>query len=217
MAVTALEIKDRSLFAKGMAFGTVGPYEQLDGAVHFAFDPQDPSNANIADLKLAPRDANGVVLCSADFRILKPAAQQRGNHRLLLDVVNRGRPRALAYFNLAPDGPTPSAPSEPGDGFLMRQGYTLAWCAWQHDVPEVAGLMRMNVPDALENGRPISGKIAVTFQPATRIEVQGLSDRLHRPYAAKDLQEREAILTVGDHEDAPPQVVPRQQWSFARL
>jgi len=217
MAVTTLEIKARGPFAQGMAFGEVGPYQQLDGTVHFAVDPEYSSNTGITDLKLAPRDANGLVHCSADFRILKPATPQRGGYRLLLDVLNRGRQRALAYFNLAPDRPTPSAPLEPGDGFLMRQGYTVVWCGWQHDVPDVAGLMRINVPDALENGRPISGQIVVTFQPNTSIQVQGLSDRLHRAYPAKDLNDREAVLMVRDHEDSPPQIVPRQQWSFARL
>jgi len=40
---------------------------------------------------------------------------------------------------------------------------------------------------------------------------------MHRPHPAKDLNEREAVLTVQEHEDAPPQTIPRQQWSFARL
>jgi hypothetical protein len=39
MAVTTLEIKTRSPFAQGTVFGDVGPYEQLDGTVHFAVDP----------------------------------------------------------------------------------------------------------------------------------------------------------------------------------
>src|SRR4249919_2628701 len=47
MAVTALEIKTCSPFAQGTAFGDVGPYEQLDGTVHFAVDPDHPSNAGI--------------------------------------------------------------------------------------------------------------------------------------------------------------------------
>src|SRR5207249_6524705 len=36
MAVTALEIKTCSPFAQGKTFGDVGPYQQLDGTVHFA-------------------------------------------------------------------------------------------------------------------------------------------------------------------------------------
>jgi len=78
MAVTALEIKTCSPFAQGTAFGDVGPYEQLDGTVHFAVDPDHPSNARITDLQLAPRDAPGLVRCTADVRILKPAALQHG-------------------------------------------------------------------------------------------------------------------------------------------
>jgi hypothetical protein len=212
MAVTALEIKTCSPFAQGETFGDVGPYQQLDGTVYFAVDPDHPSNAGITDLKLAPRDAQGLVHCSADVRLLTPVAPQHGNHRLLLDIVNRGNPTVLTNFNSA------VGRLEPGNGFLMRQGYTVVWCGWQDDVPEVAGLVRIHVPEAVDTGgQPLSGKIAVTFQPETHIQVQLLSDRMHRPHPTKDLHDREATLTVQDHEDAPPHTIPRQQWAFARL
>jgi hypothetical protein len=212
MAVTALEIKTRSAFAEGTAFGDIGPYEELDGTVHFAVDPNHPRNAGITDLKLAPRDAQGLVHSSADFRMLQPVAFQRGNRRLLLDIVNRGNPTVLTNFNSA------VGRQEPGNGFLMRQGYTVLWVGWQDDVPATPGLIRIHVPEAVDTGgQPISGKIAVTFQPDAHVRVQLLSDRLHRPHPAKDLNDRDATLTVQDHEDAPPQTIPRQQWSFARL
>ena len=70
MAVTALELKTRSPFAQGIAFGDAGPYQQLEGSIHFAVDPDHPRNASITDLKLASRDAQGLVHCSADFRML---------------------------------------------------------------------------------------------------------------------------------------------------
>jgi hypothetical protein len=212
MAVTALEIKTCSPFAQGTAFGDVGPYQQLEGTVHFAVDPNHPRNAGITDLTLAPRDAQGRVRCSADFRMLQPVAPRRGNRRLLLDIVNRGNPTVLTNFNSA------VGRLEPGNGFLMRQGYTVVWCGWQDDVPATPGLIRINVPEAVDaGGQPISGKIAVTFQPDAHVQVQLLSDRLHRPHPAKDLNDRDATLTVQDHEDAPPHTIPRQQWSFARL
>ncbi len=212
MAVTALEIRTCNPFARGIAFGDVGPYEQLDGTVHFAVDADHPRNAEITDLKLAPRDAQGLVRCSADFRMLQPVAPQHGNQRLLLDIVNRGNPTALTNFNSA------AGRLEAGNGFLMRQGYTVVWCGWQDDVPEAPGLIRINVPEALDAGdKPLSGKIAVTFQPGAHVQVQLLSDRLHRPHPAKDLNDRDATLTVQDHEDARPQTIPRRQWSFARL
>lgn len=212
MAVTALEIKTCSPFASGTVFGAVGAYEQLDGIVHFAVDPSHANNAGITDLRRAPRDAAGLVRYTADFRLLKPVALPRGNQRLLLDIVNRGNPTVLTNLNSA------SGRMEPGNGFLMRQGYTIVWCGWQDDVPEPPGLIRVQVPEAVDAaGKPLVGKIVVTFQPETPMQVQLLSDRLHRPHPAQDPYERDAILTVQEHEDAPARTIPRQQWSFARL
>jgi hypothetical protein len=137
---------------------------------------------------------------------------QRGNQRLLLDIVNRGTPTVLTNLNGA------VGYQDPGNGFLMRQGYTVVWCGWQDDVPATPGLLRIQVPEVLDAaGQPITGKIAVTFQPDTPLQVHLLSDRLHRPHPAKDLHDPEVVLTAQDHEDAPPQTIPRQRWSFARL
>ncbi len=125
---------------------------------------------------------------------------------------------ALRFFNRAPPITVPSAPLDPGDGFLMRHGYTVVWCGWQHDVPSVSGLTGIKVPDAVgPDGGLISGKLMVTFQPNASSQVQMLSDRLHRPYSTRDINDQRATLTVRDNEDAPPQVVPRHRWSFARL
>ena len=118
----------------------------------------------ITDLKLAPRDANGRVQFSADWRLLRPVEPQRGNHRLLFDILNRGRGPVLRNINSAPDV-LPTEPLDPGNGFLMRQGYTVAWCGWQHDVPDAPGLMRIRAPEAVTPEGPISGKIVVTFVP----------------------------------------------------
>ena len=212
MAVTALEIKTCSPFAQGKTFGDIGPYQQLEGTVHFVVDPNHPSNAGITDLQLAPREAQGLVHCSADVRLLTPAAPQYGNHRLLLDIVNRGNPTVLTNFNSA------VGRLDPGNGFLMHQGYTVVWGGWQDDVPAVPGLIRIHVPAAVDaGGQPLSGQIAVTFQPEAHIQVQLLADRMHRPHPVKDLHDHEATLTVQDHEDAPAHTIPRQQWSFARL
>ena len=61
MAVTGFEIRSRSPLAGGVAFGEVGPYEHLEGIVHFGTDPNHPRNRGITDLSLAPRDADGMV------------------------------------------------------------------------------------------------------------------------------------------------------------
>ena len=216
MPVTKIEVKSRVPFAQGQEFGHVGSYEQLDGTVNFAVDPDHPANETVADLKLAPRDEQGQVTFSSDFRILRPTNPERGNRRLLLDVLNRGKALALRNINSAPEV-APDAPPDPGNGFLMREGYTVVWCGWQHDVPDSPGLLRINAPEARENGEPISGTIVVTVQPHLPGQVQYLSDRAHRPYASNHLEDWNAVMTVQDHEDAPEQVIPRQEWAFARL
>jgi len=216
MAVTKLLITSRRPFAQEKAFGQVGPYEQLDGTVSFAVDPTHPANQLITDLKLAPRDVSGRVHFSADWRLLRPVEPQRGNHRLLFDILNRGRGLGLRNLNSAQDV-APTELLDPGNGFLMRQGYTVAWCGWQHDVFDVPGLMRLRAPEAVTPDGPISGKVMVTFQPTTSTCVQFLADRLHRPYPASNLEDRDAMLTEQDHEDAPERLIPREQWSFARL
>ena len=217
MALTRLEIETRQPFAGGQTFGNVGRYERIDGVAHFAVDPEHGDNTVIADVGLAPRNGDGLVEFSADFRIVKPVDNDHGNGRLLLDVVNRGKELALKNINSAPDGP-PHADPHPGNGFLMRQGYSLVWCGWQHDVPDAPGLFRCNVPNAQNaDGSPVSGRIVVSFQPTAATDTQFLSDREHRPYPTNHLESWESVLTVQDYEDGPETVIPREGWAFARL
>ena len=165
MAVTAPEINIRQPLARGREFGSVGHYVQLDGTAHFAVDPAHPLNNCISDIQFAPRDGDGRVHFSADIRILSPEDPRRGNHRLLFDVPNRGNRLALAAFNRVPRPINPSAPTDAGDGFLMRHGYTVVWCGWQRDVPALDGLMRIAVPEVRQGGDPVSGRLLVSFQP----------------------------------------------------
>ena len=217
MAVKAIEVKSRSPWFGGQPFGEVGPYEELEGTVHFAVDPDHPRNQIITDLEFAPRDSDGLVGFSADFFIARPQDPRRGNHRVLFEVVTRGKRRPVRLFNSVEESSDPSAMLDPGNGFVMRHGYTLVWCGWQADLPPAEGLMRMRVPDTVSPQGPPSGKIIVTFQLNARAQVQALSDALHRPYATIDVNDLEATLIVRDNEDGPDQVVPRGQWSFAKL
>jgi hypothetical protein len=51
---------------------------------------------------------------------------------------------------------TPNLPREEhlGNGFLLRQGYTLAWCVWQWDVMRVEGMLGTGVPQATAGAMP---------------------------------------------------------------
>ena len=209
MAVTSIEIKERGPYAEGMSYGDVGVFEQLDGIVHFAVDPSDPANSLITDVGLAPKNAAGLVEFSADFRIVRPVDPDKGSHKLFFDVVNRGNPASLYMINGAPSNDRTS----PGDGFLMRRGYTQVWCGWQHDVPREPGFLGVHVPTAART----EGRIAVTFQPNETTTTKMLSDMGHLPYPASDLVQSDAELTVHDYSGGPSTVIPRAEWSFGRL
>ena len=221
MAVSKFEIKSRILLADRKSFGETGSYEQLEGVVHFNFDPGNLRNKGITDIELAPRISNGMVRCSAGFLIFKPTDLERSNHRIFYDVVNRGGNQALRFFNRAPYISDPSEQLDLGDGFLMRQGYTVVLSGWQHDVPSVKGLLNIKVPNATTPEGSLSGKLMIIFQPDFPKKVQVLSKNYHHvkhnPYPTRDLNDPEATLYVRDNEDAPAHVIPRDQWSFAKL
>jgi hypothetical protein len=213
MAVTGFEISARSEYAGGQAFGKFGPYEHIQGRLHFAVDPALEANQVICDLGLAPRTAAGGVEFSADFQLLRPYASRAGG-RLLYDVVNRGN-KTVGRLNLA-QGAQDAALAQ-GDGFLMRQGFTLAWCGWQPDAPDQPGAMRAYLPEALDNGARITGGAFLQFQPAALVGEQMLSDAGHRPLPTADPLDPTALLTVRDYQDGPTSVVPRSAWRFGRL
>lgn len=123
---------------EGRAFGSTGRYERLAARATIALDPADPRNAIIADLALAPRNAAGRVEAVAEVVVLRPAEPLRGNGTLLVEAPNRGRELAGQLYN---DGPANGLAQgrDAGNGFLLRQGYTLAWIGWQADLPPGEG------------------------------------------------------------------------------
>ncbi len=218
MGVTRLEITQRSPLLGGQSFGSAGPYELLRGTVTCAVDPAHSRNRSIVDLDRAPRTAAGKVEWSADFCLLQPADPARGNRRLLFEVVNRGRVRAFFYMCRAVNGTGKLTSEEDiGDGFLLQQGYTLAWCGWQWDVVRSDELLGLQAPQAMQGDAPVSGKVLCQWWPNATTPVLLLADRVHHPYPAADVSDPDATLTVREDENSPRRTIPRPQWQFARL
>src|SRR3954469_12872152 len=115
-----VQVTDRKQFAGRETFGSTGSYERLTGTFHLRVDPTTVPVGSVADLELAPLGDDGLVPCTADFMILKPADMARWNHRLFFDYGNRGNKRALQFFNDAPASNDPMTPADAGNGFLMR-------------------------------------------------------------------------------------------------
>lgn len=212
-----LDIERQVGFAEGSSFGDAGPYERLTGSAFFELDPGDSANANVVDLPLAPRNANGAVEFRADVDILKPVDLARGNGSLLYDVNNRGNKTALRAFNDAPPDSDPLTLIAAGNGFLMRQGFTVVWSGWQGDLVAGDGLLTTDLPEALEDGQPVRGKVRQEFiaeqEGVLWMPLSGAPSI--RSYPALDLDTAHATMTLREHERDPRVSLPPDAWAFA--
>jgi hypothetical protein len=219
--VTHIEITARSDVLAGRSFGKTGPYEKIVGKIYYALDPALPANKAIIDLDKAPRDSSGRVTFSADLYILAPKDVARGNGVALFDIPNRGRKNIMHDFNRAAALPDPTAEADFGDGFLMLQGYTLVWVGWQFDVPHRGGLLALDAPPVLENGKPVTGRITTTFTPNTAEATYPLdnlgryADATH--YPPVDPASAANTLVVHDGFRGAPRTIPREDWQFGRI
>jgi hypothetical protein len=216
-AVERLEIIERAPFAGGAAFGAVGPYERIRGRLHFAVDPEDPANALIVDLKLAPRDERGIVTFTADFILLRPEDLSRGNRHLLYEVNNRGNLGALAFFNEASWNNDPTSLADAGNGFLLEQGYSILWSGWNWDVVPGEGRLQIALPIATERGAPITGPVAAEFVAGAWTRVAPFMWGDSRGYPPTSLAAPDARLTVRMEPDGPRTEIARDHWRFGRL
>lgn len=216
MPVTKLEISERGPLAGARDFGETGPYEYIAGVIHFTADPEHPDNAVICDLALAPRNAQGLVEYSAQFHLLKPVSPPPGG-RLLVDSPNRGNMTALSMFNDATRRSDGNPDVDVGNGYLMRMGYSVLSVAVQWDPPESPERLRAWFPEALRAGERLTGPAFIQWWPNVATPHQLLSDAGHKPYPTADLDDATAVLTVRDHQDAAPTIIPRERWRFARM
>src|ERR1700736_6249359 len=158
-ALTRIELVERTDVLDGAPQGQAGGYERIVAKAHFAVDPKLPANRVIADIDLAPRNAEGLVEFSADLYLLKPRDSAKGNGTALVEISNRGGKGLLTMFDYAAASTDPHMAQEFGDGFLLQQGFTLVWVGWEFDLPSAAKYLRLEAPMATDNGKPISGMV----------------------------------------------------------
>jgi hypothetical protein len=214
--VERIDIQGRELFAKGVAFGSTGPYEKLRGRAWFALDPNAAANAPITDLKLAPRDGRGLVTFSAEFMMLRPTDPLHGNGTLLYEVNNRGNIAMLSQLDETPLTNDPETAADAGNGFLFRQGFSLLWSAWATDVAITAGDHRLvlHAPIATEKGRPITGRVAydvILDAPTPIATFAGMGGTVY-PFATEGAPD--AQLTERDRPEGERHQLARSDWAF---
>ena len=213
-AVTRVEVAERSDILGGASFGAAGSYERLSGKIYFAIDPKLAPNRIIADVDLAPRNADGKIEFSADFYILKPRDPSKGNGTALVEISNRGRKDSLNTFDLAAASLDPRTQPEFGDNFLLNRGFTVVWVGWEFDVPHDPGLLRLHAPVATENGQPIYGLVRSEWEGDERVTVIPLEDRNLPAYPLADPNDPANKLFVRDTVLGERRLIPRDKWTF---
>ena len=201
--VTKVNIASRAVVANGQAFGSVGPYEKLTGTIEFAIDPSNPRNKAIVDLDAAARGSDGRVHFTADFYVLQPAELSKGNGTLLFEIANRGRKGILGRFNRAAGAQDPTAAADFGDGFLMKDGYTVVWVGWQFDVEPPS--LRVVAPEV-----NVPGRVRVSFIADDKRTEIAPGDLPRYPPA--NLDDPSATLTVRDRFWETPTAIARDKW-----
>jgi len=195
----------------GHTFPGVGQYEKLVGKAYGELDPNDPKNAVIVDIKLAPRNARGRVEYAFDVYILKPIDLSKGNHKVMYEPPNRGR-KTHASLNRGAGSNDPGSvtnPQELANLFLPPRGYTMVWSGWDFSAgTDNAGYnTTITLPVAKNpDGTAITG-------PSYEYIVTG-DTAYDLNYAAATLDQSKATLTHRLRLDDVPQVVPASGWAY---
>jgi hypothetical protein len=213
VALIGLRDEVVSPFADGQTWGAHGAYEAVSAVADFAVAPRLEANREIVDLALAA-GSDGLVRFDADLLVLRPHG--RGNGRLLFVVPNRGMLGGMPFC-----GDTSIQQFiagldtlDPGDGFLLRDGWTIAWCGWQWDVVRGPASLGLRAP-TVDVG---PGWLRVEFRPDADQPDHSLSDSsplfTFADYPTADVDDAGAILTEQWTPDAAPRPIPRERWRF---
>jgi hypothetical protein len=192
----------------GARFGNAGQYETLAGRAFGELDPNDPHNTIIQDIKLAPKNARGMVEYTASFYVVKPLDMSRSSHLIWHDVPNRAGRIAI-----------PPAEREMGDIGLSS--------GWQGDNSGATVPGPNNdyviVPVAKNpDGSPITGRILARILNASGVASQPMMVHSNPvPYRPVTLDTKEARLethvseTIDGVVGGTAEVAP-SDWAFAK-
>ena len=210
---TRIDISSTATAFGGYSFPGVGQYEVIKGIAYGEIDPNDPKNAVITDIKLAPRNANGHVEYQHNFYILQPADLSKGAHKVMYEPPNRGG-KTFQTLNRSPGGNDPGTtitdPTALANSFLWPRGYTMVFSGWENDLADLTSTTATAHFPVLTNpdGSTITG-------PGYEYIVSSAASfNLTYPAASLSQDPASATLTHRIHLDDAPQVVPPSGWAY---
>jgi len=197
----------------GFSWPGVGQYEKIVGKAFGELDPNDPLNAVIVDIALAPRNSNGQVEYSFDFYILKPVDLSKGAHKVMYEPPNRGRKTwaSLGRFNAGGNDPgSVTDTAVLGNAFLMPRGYTMVWSGW--DASAGTSNAGFNTTITLPMAHNPGG--ATITGPTFEYIVSSGTTPFTLTYAAASTDQTKATLTHRVHLNDAPVPIPASGWTY---
>ena len=191
------------------------PYQWVSGRAEYAVDPDDPGTAQIADLGLVPRDADGKVRFAGDVVLLRPAGG--GNGRALLVVPNRGLAN-VPFSGIPMQFAGTGEAMDTAEGYLLDEGWTVALPGWQWNVPD--GLLGLTAPVVTVEPGWMRADLRFEVPMAERSlngaipSGAGAPSRSHGAYPTTDVDDPDAVLRVRVAQMGPSETIPRSAWSF---
>ena len=217
MTLERFDITSREPYADGREFGSTGAYEIIRATARYAVDPGGEDESRIFDLDLAPRGDDGCVRFHGDVVLITPVDPSRGNGAMLVDVPNRGRPIMVGRFNSVPAEVATADPHAPGDGFLMRHGFSVGFVGWQWNAPALPDLLQFSAPEADLSQAPAGGptEAIADLRPSSPLSSMPILHLGQPGYPVADIDDPSARLYVRDFEDDEPREIARDRWRFA--
>jgi hypothetical protein len=207
--VVRVELLERSEWVGGRNFA-VGKYERLVGTVFYEIDPNSAAAKDVADIQLAPRNAQGKVEYSGPFLILRPMDPFKANGTTLVEIANRGGVQTNgSFYQASPMALINNQTNDISYAGVFDRGYTVAWVGWQADLDSKA--FGLTVPRA-----NVSGMARAT----TFLNYRGSSSESGAASfggaCALDANDASAELRMLKRYDEVGVLIPRDQWSFAK-
>lgn len=226
--LVSIDVRSRDTAFEGQRFGTVGEYEVIRAIAHFRVDPKLPVNAGLVNIHRAPVGDDGRVAFDADLVIVKPRDIQRGNGRLIYEMVNRGRPLGLPLLNRASGPGTFLLKADAGDGYFLEAGFTYVISGWQAeyplaDAPAMTVALGSRLPRTPESNvltarlpiaRERDGQSVVGVTREQFFDVgPGATFTGHLTYPVAD-RAAQAALYTREHQSEPLRLVPASSWRY---
>lgn len=209
--VTEIDINRVDFYA---TFPEVGDFEKVVGQAYGEVDPNNPLNAIIQDIELAPKNERGMVEYVTDFYIIKPVNMTKGNRTLAYNIVNRGN---KGHLNIGVSGG--NEPTDPGDGLLEKRGFTQLWSGWQGDILRTNNRLSVDVPVAKNpDESSITGRVRTEYVRTSPATCLPISESTYTSgthiYEPVSFDNSDAILTKRVREKDPREQISNDQWRF---